>query len=328
MGPLLFTLYINDLPQSLSVARPYLFADDTKCIHTIKDQTDHTSLQNDIDNLTNYSESWQLKFNVSKRTHLHYHFSSSPYTPQYHIKGNDIPRKLMTKDLGIIFNIDLQWNEHHKSLTARAYRTLHLLRRTFSIPDIQVKKQLYTSIVRSQLTYSSQLWRPHLIKDIQILERVQRRATKYILNGYVSTYKSRLITLHLLPLMYLYEINDIMFLIKSLKSPSSSFNIYNFISFTSSSTRLSARNKLIHLRSNNTLTHHFYFIRISQLWNLLPTIDLSLPTSSLHSSLKEYLWSHFISHFDSSNPSSFHVLCPCCKCSSLPKTDCHMDFIS
>ena len=77
LGPLLFTLYINDLPQSLSVARPYLFADDTKCMHTIKDQNDPTSLQNDIDNLINYSESWQLNFNVSKCTHLHYHFSST-----------------------------------------------------------------------------------------------------------------------------------------------------------------------------------------------------------------------------------------------------------
>ena len=65
LGLQLFTLYINDLPQSLSVSRPYLFADDTKCMHAIKDQTDHTSLQNDIDNLTNYSESWQLKFNVT-----------------------------------------------------------------------------------------------------------------------------------------------------------------------------------------------------------------------------------------------------------------------
>ena len=44
LGPLLFTLYINDLPQSLSVDRPYLFTDNTKCMHAIKDQTDHTSL--------------------------------------------------------------------------------------------------------------------------------------------------------------------------------------------------------------------------------------------------------------------------------------------
>ena len=156
---------------------------------------------------------------------------------------------------------------------------------------------------------------------------MQRRATKYILNDYVSSYKSWLTTLHLLPLMYLYELNDIMFLIKSLKSPSSSFNIYNFVSFTLSSTRSSARNKLIHHRSTSTLTHHFYFARISHLWNLLPVIDLTLPISTLHSSL-EYFWSHFTSHLDSSNPCSFHILCPFCRCSGLPKTDCHMNFIN
>ena len=72
-----FVQYINDLLQSLSVARPYLFAEDTKCMHATKVQTDHTSIQNDIDNLTNYSESWQIKFNISKCTHLYYHFISS-----------------------------------------------------------------------------------------------------------------------------------------------------------------------------------------------------------------------------------------------------------
>ena len=95
-GPLLFTLYINDLPHSLTVARPYLFADDTKCMHTVNNQTDHTMLQNNIDNLTNHSESWQLKFNISKCAHLHYHFSSSLNTPQYCIKGNEIPHKSTT----------------------------------------------------------------------------------------------------------------------------------------------------------------------------------------------------------------------------------------
>ena len=62
------------------------------------------------------------------------------------------------------------------------------------------------------------MWRPQLIKDITLLERIQRRATKYILNDYTSTYKFRLEQLNLLPLMYIYEINDLMFLIKSLKS--------------------------------------------------------------------------------------------------------------
>ena len=68
-------------------------------------------------------------------------------------------------------------------------------------------------------------------QDILTLERVQCHATKHILNDYVSSYKSRLTTPHLPPLMYLYELNDIMFLIISLKNPSPFFNIDNFISF-------------------------------------------------------------------------------------------------
>ena len=48
-------------------------------------------------------------------------------------------------------------------------------------------------LIRSQLTYCSQVWRPHLLKHIMSLERVQCRATKFILNDFSSDYKSRLV---------------------------------------------------------------------------------------------------------------------------------------
>ena len=92
-------------------------------------------------------------------------------------------------------------------ITAKAYRSLGLLRRSFSNSvSIPVKKTLYISLVRSQLTYGSQLWHPHLIKDIVNLEQVQRCATCFILNEFNSSYKSRLLNLNLFPLMYLYLI--------------------------------------------------------------------------------------------------------------------------
>ena len=89
-------------------------------------------------------------------------------------------------------------------ISSRAYRCLGLIRRSFSsyVP-IKVKKLLYLSLVRSQLTYCSQVWRPRLIKDFTSLERIQRRATKFILNDFSSNYRDRLITLNLLPLLYL-----------------------------------------------------------------------------------------------------------------------------
>ena len=72
------------------------------------------------------------------------------------------------------------------------------------------------------------MWISQLIRDIATLERVQRRATKYIQNDYTS-YKSRILQLNLLPLMYIYELNDLMILIKSLNAPTENFDINDFI---------------------------------------------------------------------------------------------------
>ena len=130
-------------------------------------------------------------------------------TPSYAINGNLIRRMFQHKDLGVTFSTDLHWTEHYKIIIAKAYQTLGLLRRTFNVNSIAAKKKLYISLVRSQLLYCSQLWRPQLLKDI--LERVQRRATKYILKDYQLPYEDRLEWLHLLPIMYTYELNDLIF---------------------------------------------------------------------------------------------------------------------
>ncbi len=87
---------------------------------------------------------------------------------------------------------------------------------------VLTKRKLYLSLVRSQLSYYSQLWRPYLLKDIQKLEQVQRRATKYIIGSNVD-YKQRLISLNILPLMYYFELVEIMFLVNSVKRRLTSF---------------------------------------------------------------------------------------------------------
>ena len=110
------------------------------------------------------------------------------------------------------FSTDLPWTKHYNTIIAKAYQTLRLLCCTFNVNSILAKKQLYILlVVRSQLLYCSQLWRPQLLKDIFILEHVQHRATKFILNDYRLPYKDRLEQLHLLPFMYTYELNDLIF---------------------------------------------------------------------------------------------------------------------
>ena len=153
---------------------------------------------------------------------------------------------------------------------------LGLLRRTFSnVGCVQAKKVLYLSLVRSKLTYCSQIWRPQFLKDIQSLESIQRRATNYILSDYSSDYKSRLVCLQLLPLMMQFKLNDIMFLVTSIQNPSTSFNILQHITFSTSSTRASVNCKLLHHAARTNKTRHFYFHRVPRLWNSLPAINLN-----------------------------------------------------
>ena len=76
--------------------------------------------------------------------------------------------------------------------------------------------------------------------------------------------------------MYILELNEIVFILKSLKHPSPSFNITIFISFADGNIRSSTRGKMIHVRNNNNTSRHFFFNRIPRLWNALPPMDLSL----------------------------------------------------
>ena len=164
-----------------------LFADDTKCFRPVRCYTNTCLLQQD---LNNWSNDWKISFNESKWTLLR--FCSSPqttYQSNYTINHQQLSPTDSHTNLGIVMSADLSWRKHYLSC---AYRTLGLLRRTFNTTNsVNLKKLLYLSLVCSQLTYCSIIWHPYLHKNILMLEMIQWRATKFILNDYSSDYKSR-----------------------------------------------------------------------------------------------------------------------------------------
>lgn len=239
----------------------------------------------------------------------------------YFMNSSPIQAVESCKDLGVIVSSDLSWSLQQNNVISKAYRQLGLIRRTFSKSvSVKAKKLLYLSLVRSKLTYCSQLWRPQFIKDIAALEKVQRRATKYILNDYTSDYKQRLITLGMLPLMHYYEYLDISLLVTCLKEPNTSFPILDYITFSSSNTRSRTFAKMVPKKVKSNVSRHFYFNRVTRLWNLLPPIDLDLPLASIKRNLKRTLWEHFKNNFSPSNYCTFHVLCPCNNCRLTPSS--------
>ena len=313
LGPLLFLIYINDIPSLLVTVKTLLYADDTKCIHTIATNEDPLLLQEDLNSLSTWSKS-NLSFNLQKTVLLQFSCSKSPVVHDYQLNETSINCRDHYKDLGVIFSHDLSWSKHISSIVAKAYKTLALIRRTFhhSTTSVSVRKTLYMSLIRSQLTYCSPVWRPHLIEDINILEKVQRRATKWILRDYSSDYKVRLTTLNMLPLMMTYEIYDISFFLKSLTSPSPAFNILDYVQFNPSPTR-THDHKLCTRYSRTNKSRHFYFSRLPRLWNALPTSDLLSMSNvkAVITSITSLFFNHFHDHFNSSLPCTFHYQCPC-----------------
>ena len=223
------------------------------------------------------------------------------------------------RDLGVLISDDLSWSAHYDLLCLRAYKILGLLRRVFNnVFTIAAKKHLYISLVRSQLTYCSVVWSPHLIKYITTLEKIQRRASKYILPDFSSDYKSRLTSLNMLPLMMQLELYDILLFIKSLKYPSESFNILDSVSCSGSS-RSAVHLKLQLSPANHSTNRirHFYFSRLPRLWNYLPTINLEKSVMSIKSDITAFFWTRFQQTFDPSRLCTYHAVCPCARCSSL-----------
>ena len=82
------------------------------------------------------------------------------------------------RDLKIQMSTDLSWSTYYNIICSKAYKCIALLRRTFGkFGSVEARRSLYLALVHSQLSYCSQLWNPHLIKDTTTLERVEKCTT-------------------------------------------------------------------------------------------------------------------------------------------------------
>ncbi len=218
--PFLFSVYINDLLNHLSSSTGVgLFADDTKLYKAVQNPSDALILQEDIQHLECWSEENRLRFNISKCKVLSITRKSSPLITSYSLDGQQlILSNLELIDLGVIMNSNLTWINQVNRVRSKANQMLGFIRRsTIEMHDVGARKYLYLQLVRNNFAYASQVWSPQTIKLIEDIEKVQRRATKYILNlGFITNvpYTTRLLQLDLLPLTFWHEYLDLVLLYK------------------------------------------------------------------------------------------------------------------
>jgi len=162
-----------------------------------------------------WSHESNLKFNASKCKVLTVTRRKSPVIHEYHL-GDVIVKRVQEENyLGVTISSNLSWVLHVTRIVLKANRMQGLLKRICPlITDINVRRTLCLSLVKSQLSYATVVWSPASVKPRTILERVQRRATRWILGTRTGemSYKQRLLTLALLPLTYDRELRDHVFL--------------------------------------------------------------------------------------------------------------------
>ena len=184
LGPVLFVIFINDLPEVVETFCQ-MYADDTKLFSNSDNEEFRMKIQKDLDNLIQWADRWQLRFNAEKCHTLHLGYGNQYH--QYCMKKQNSDEKVklnpsvVEKDLGVLVDKDLKFTQHIESQVKKANRLLGLIRRSFTFMDKECMKQLFTSLVRPHLEFGNVAWAPYLEKHIKAIENVQHRATKILL---------------------------------------------------------------------------------------------------------------------------------------------------
>jgi ribonucleases P/MRP protein subunit RPP40 len=179
LGPLLFLIYASDLTLQIKNSKS-LYADDTKIY--ANPVTDYHSLQNDLNSIGQWCSDWLLPLNVSKCVVLH--IGKNNPGRQYTLHNQSLKNVTSHVDLGVTITADLSWSEHILSTCKRANSLIYLLKKTFVRISFQASIRLYKTYVRPILEYAGPVWCPVLIRDQNLLENVQRRATRITFNYY------------------------------------------------------------------------------------------------------------------------------------------------
>ncbi|CAM4659406.1 unnamed protein product [Caretta caretta] len=191
LGPILFNLFITDLgTKSGSVL--IKFADDTKLGGIANLEKDRDILQEDLDDLVNWSNSNsnRMKFNSDKCKVMHLGINNKNFS--YKLGMHQLEVTEEEKDLGVLVDHRMTMSRQCDMAVKKANAVLECIRRGISSRDKEVLVLLYKALVRPHLEYCVQFWSPMFKKDEFKLEQVQRRATRMIRGMENLSYEKRL----------------------------------------------------------------------------------------------------------------------------------------
>ena len=275
LGPLLFVIFMNDLPDVVQHSTIMMYADDTKLYRKVTTLQDTQLLQVDINNLTKWSMKWNLRFNPLKCKFLNINPRRIQIDEHNYLINDDMINHVTTeKDIGVHFDEDLSFESHISGKINTAYRMSYVIRRSYKYLTPETFVMLFKALVRTHLDYAVPIWSPWKISQIENIERVQRKATKQLPKFHDMTYTERLKRLQLPTLSYRRIRADMIEAFKILR------NVYDQDVVPLLKTTASIHTRVIRgntlklykqsLNRNINIRNNAFPLRIINTWNSLP----------------------------------------------------------
>ncbi|BHF83910.1 hypothetical protein SprV_0902705800 [Sparganum proliferum] len=277
LGPTLFIIYVNNCVSELN-CDVAMFADDVKLWSVIRTEFYEERLQADLTRLEKWSQDWLLPFNVTKCNVLRVGRTRSLSRRVYHLNGIPLQEEDAQKDLGVWVTASLKPSLHCSKVAKSAMSVLYLVKRSFSTFDEDCFVKVFRTFVRPQLEFAIQAWKPWTSKDLSILDKVQRRATKLVSGQGSLPYETRLSNLGLFPLSYRQLRGDLIQTFRILRGHDCCLVPADFFELATTTNLRGHPLKLRVTGAKLDIRKYFFSNRVIEAWNALPT-DVVMSTS-------------------------------------------------
>lgn len=182
LGPLLFNVYINNISKCFKFGKFLMYADDLKVYHSIESFEDSVLLQEDITRLESFCRNNSLFLNFKKCYHISFSRNKTIFQNNYTLLGNQrIATVNQIKDLGVIFDSKMLFDQHIYYISKKANRMLGFISRIcFDFKNPFTLRSLFMAYINSILSYCSVIWNPQYNIYINKLASIQNRFVKLV----------------------------------------------------------------------------------------------------------------------------------------------------
>ena len=292
LGPLLFNLFINDLPEA-SLFSVRLFADDACLTLSSRDPNNlETSVNNELVKISNWLKINKILINYKKTNYIIFSKANLKKSFNITIDGNQITRVNEAKYLGVYIDQKINWHRHIQQIKSKLSSASYIISKVRHYLNLNTLKLIYYSLVHPHLQYCVTSWGGASTTALQPIIKLQKRIIRNITKSPYNTHtKPLFVKFNILPFNILYELN-VSILVHKIhhNNYTGSYNLTPLNKFHKHNTRLSKQNNFYQNFTRTKLAQSTFSSKGIKIWKKVPDELKNLPQHLFKTKLKQYLF--------------------------------------